>query len=264
MLLVFIVTCICYGLVFSHLHWALVNRKPISKAFSLGGLIIGSLGHALVLYPKLITTLGINFNVFNMVSFTCLLILWLSLIFSSYRPVLSLNILAIPIALIGLIVGFFFTAPYAPLANIHHGLEAHIVLSLAAYCILFMSAVQAAMLRFQIRELKHQTAHRFWVNKLPALQTMEALLFDMILLGFVVLTLALAIGFVLLDNIFAQHLVHKTVFSLISWLIFGALLFGHWQYGWRGNRAANMTIYGFILLLVGFIGTKVVLELILK
>ncbi|MCH5141924.1 cytochrome c biogenesis protein CcsA, partial [Mammaliicoccus sciuri] len=58
--------------------------------------------------------------------------------------------------------------------------------------------------------------------------------------------------------------VHKTVFSLLSWLVFGVLLVGHWRFGWRGQRAANMTLYGVILLGLAFIGTKFVLELILN
>ena len=65
-------------------------------------------------------------------------------------------------------------------------------------------------------------------------------------------------------NLLAQHLTHKTVFSVLSWLVFGALLVGHWRYGWRGARAANMTLYGVALLATAFIGTKFVLEVILQ
>ncbi|MFO1365240.1 MAG: cytochrome c biogenesis protein CcsA [Moraxella osloensis] len=78
------------------------------------------------------------------------------------------------------------------------------------------------------------------------------------------LSISLLLGFIDTTNLLAQHLVHKTVFSLLSWLVFGALLVGHWRFGWRGQRAANMTLYGVILLGLAFIGTKFVLELILN
>ena len=120
------------------------------------------------------------------------------------------------------------------------------------------------MLRLQISELKRRTFHRVWVDKLPSLQSMEALLFDMITVGFLLLSISLLLGFIDTTNLLAQHLVHKTVFSLLSWLVFGALLVGHWRFGWRGQRAANMTLYGVILLGLAFIGTKFVLELILN
>lgn len=86
----------------------------------------------------------------------------------------------------------------------------------------------------------------------------------MIVVGFVLLTVALGLGFADTTNLLAQHLTHKTVFSVLSWLVFGALLVGHWRYGWRGARAANMTLYGVALLATAFIGTKFVLEVILQ
>jgi ABC-type uncharacterized transport system permease subunit len=93
---------------------------------------------------------------------------------------------------------------------------------------------------------------------------METLLFDMLLVGFGLLTLALGFGTVAVDDLLAQHLVHKTVFSVLSWLVFAVLLFGHWQMGWRGLRAVRFTLWGFGLLLIGFVGSKLVLELFLN
>ncbi|MBH2002958.1 MAG: cytochrome c biogenesis protein CcsA, partial [Moraxellaceae bacterium] len=56
---------------------------------------------------------------------------------------------------------------------------------------------------------------------------------------------------------------HKTAFSIISWFLYGALLIGHYKFGWRGRKAIRFTITGFILLAIGFIGSKFVLEMIL-
>lgn len=264
MLLAYVIASIAYILVSIHLYWTLVQQKPIAKGFSLSMLFIGMLAHAMTLYPHIVTLYGLNFNVFNVISLTSLFFLLFYGLFCLYRPILSLGLLAAPTAFIGMTAGFFGRAPYQPLTDISLGLEAHILISIAAYCVLLMAAVQAVILRLQIRELKHKTIHRFWVNKLPSLQSMEGLLFDMILVGFVLLSIALGLGFIYVHDLMAQHIAHKTVFSLLSWLVFGWLLIGHWRSGWRGKRAANVTIYGFILLAIGFVGSKVVLELILS
>lgn len=263
MLLAYIIALIAYILVSCHLVWALVRIKPIAKKATLGLLIIALLAHAVVLYPNISTLYGLNFNLFNVASLTSFYFILFYVLFCFYRPILSLGVFATPAAIIGLSLGYFGVAPYDPISNISAGLEAHIILSIAAYCMLLMAAIQAVILRFQIRELKHKTVHRFWVNKLPSLQSMESLLFDMILVGFAILTAALAIGFVYVNDLMAQHIAHKTILSILSWLLFGGLLIGHWQAGWRGRRASNMAIIAFVLLALGFIGSKFVLEMLL-
>jgi len=261
--LAFLLAGMVYILVSIYIGWALIHDKPIHKGVSLGLLVVGMLAHAALLYPHVVTLYGLNFNLFNTISLISLFFLFFYVIFSLYRPIVSLGILAAPTALVGMIIGYIGRAPYRPITDISVGLETHILLSLAAYCVLLMAALQALFLRLQIRELKHQSIHRFWVNKLPSLQSMESLLFDMLLVGFVLLSIALGIGFVYVEDLLAQHLVHKTVFSVLSWLLFGALLLGNWRAGWRGKRAANMTIYAFILLAIGFVGSKFVLEMLL-
>lgn len=260
MLLAFVIASIAYIAVTLYIGWALTTNKTIRKGASLGLLLVGMLAHATLLYPYIFTLYGLNFNLFNVFSLISLFFLFFYVLFSLYRPIVSLGILAAPTAFLGMIIGYIGRAPYQPLTDVSVGLEAHIILSFAAYCVLLMAAVQALFLRLQIRELKQNTIHRFWVNKLPSLQTMESLLFDMILVGFVLLSIALGIGFIYVEDLFAQHIVHKTVFSVLSWLLFGLLLLGNWRIGLRGKRAANMTFYAFILLAIGFIGSKFVLE----
>ena len=92
---------------------------------------------------------------------------------------------------------------------------------------------------------------------------METLLFQMLALGFLLLTLSLLTGFLFLEDMFAQHLVHKTVLSLLAWLLFAVLLLGHWWLGWRGQTAIRWTIAAFVLLMLAYFGSKFVLELIL-
>lgn len=257
-----VIACI-YAAIGLYLYRCLMADKDIHKSATLIILFIGITLHSVLITPQILTLYGLNFNIFNTISLISLFFLLFYGLFSLYRPILSLGVLALPVALIGLTIGQFGRASYEPLTNLSIGLQAHILLSIAAYCVLLMAAVQAIILRLQIRELKHQTIHRFWVSKLPSLQSMESLLFDMILMGFVILSVALGLGFMATYDVLAQHIAHKLFFSTLSWMLFGILIAGHYKYGWRGKRAATFTIYGFILLAIGFVGSKMVLELII-
>ena len=99
---------------------------------------------------------------------------------------------------------------------------------------------------------------------MPPLRNMEAILFEVILIGFIVLTISLASGLVFLDNMFAQHLAHKTILSILAWLVFLTLLIGHWRLGWRGRTAVRWTLGGFVSLMMAYFGSKFALEILLS
>jgi ABC-type uncharacterized transport system permease subunit len=141
-------------------------------------------------------------------------------------------------------------------------LQIHILISLIAYSMLTIAAVQAVVLAVQDRQL-HNHRPGGMMRALPPLQWMEHLLFQLIAVGFVLLTLALGTGFVFLQDIFAQHLVHKTVLSIAAWLVFAVLLWGRARFGWRGRTAIRWTLGGFFALMLAYFGSKLVLELVL-
>jgi len=143
-----------------------------------------------------------------------------------------------------------------------HAIQAHILLSVLAYAVLALAAAQAATVSIQRHHLQ---THRpgGYMRALPPLETTERLLFALLGAGFVLLTLSLGSGFFYLEDMFAQHLVHKTVLSSAAWLIFGVLLFGRWRFGWRGRRAVHLTLAGFAVLILAYFGSKLVLELVL-
>ena len=92
---------------------------------------------------------------------------------------------------------------------------------------------------------------------------LEDLLFKTIAAGFALLTISLLSGIMFINDIFAQHLVHKTILSIATWLVFGILLWGRWRYGWRGSLAVRLTLAGVGLLILSYFGSKMVLEMIL-
>jgi len=141
-------------------------------------------------------------------------------------------------------------------------LKLHVLLSMLAYSLLTLASVQALLLAVQDHYLRKRRPGGF-IRALPPLMTMEALLFEMIGIGFVLLTLALLSGFAFLENMFAQHLVHKTVLSVVAWMVFGGLLLGRRVWGWRGRKAIVWTLSGFAILILAYFGSKLVLELVL-
>ena len=70
-------------------------------------------------------------------------------------------------------------------------------------------------------------------------------------------------GIMYLKDMFAQHLAHKTILSIAAWLVFAILLVGRWRFGWRGRTAIRWTMSGFVTLLLAYLGSKWVLEILL-
>jgi ABC-type uncharacterized transport system permease subunit len=141
-------------------------------------------------------------------------------------------------------------------------LSSHILLSMGAAALLFAAAVTALLLVFLDRRLRTRRIADL-PKLLPPLDALEKVMFRLLCAGFVLLTLALLTGFVFVTNLFAQHLIHKTVLSLAAWVIFGVLLVGRFRYGWRGRSAVRWTLWGFAMLTLAYFGTKFVLETVL-
>ena len=102
------------------------------------------------------------------------------------------------------------------------------------------------------------------IQILPPLQLMETMLFELLWIGVILLTISIVSGVLFIDDIFAQHLVHKTVLTIVAWVLFSVLLWGRHQLGWRSQTAVRFTLAGFAILMLAFFGSKLVLELLLQ
>ncbi len=229
--------------------------------FVLGGLAVCL--HALVLYQNMVTPSGLNLGFFNAASLMAWVIAILLLLSILRQPVENLAIVIFPLAALTIGLESYFHSERILSSNQPYGVTLHILFSIIAYSLLSISALQALFLAYQDYQLHHK--HPGWVIQiLPPLQVMEKLLFQMIAVGFVLLSLSLISGIVFLEDIFAQHLVHKTILSIVAWCVFGMLLWGHWRYGWRGKTAIRWNLSGFFVLMLAYFGSKMVLELILQ
>ena len=142
-------------------------------------------------------------------------------------------------------------------------LQLHAWCALLAYATLGIAALIALLLWVQERALRRREFHG-WLRALPPLTQLESLLFRTIAVGFGLLTATLLTGVLFVENLLAQHLVHKTVLSVLSWLAFGILLLGRWRWGWRGAKAVRWTLVAMGLLMLAFFGSQFVLEMVLK
>lgn len=184
-------------------------------------------------------------------------------LFASLRRLEIDNLVLLLLPLTAISIACAQWAPGVDKTITDSGLISHIVLSIIAYSLITLATLQAVLLGIQEKQLRSHNFNGLF-RYFPPLQTMETLLFDLITIGTIMLSLAIASGFAFLDDMFAQHLVHKTILSIIAWALFCILLFGRHQKGWRGSVAVKWTIVGFIALMLAYFGSKFVLEILLQ
>ena len=238
-------------------------QSPTGKRLMVSLGSVGLILHAIVLYHNVFNPAGVNLGFFNALSLLSGIIVLLLVIAATSEPVENLGIAIFPLAGIAVVLEQIF--PSHDILTEHEAikLDVHILISILAYSVLSIAAVQAILLAIQNKQL-HDRRILGFVRALPPLETMENLMFQMIGLGFVLMTLSLVTGILYLKDMFAQHLAHKTILSITAWLVYAILLWGRWRHGWRGKTAIRWTLGGFASLLLAYFGSKLVLELILK
>jgi len=140
----------------------------------------------------------------------------------------------------------------------------HLVVAMLAYALFSVATLHALLMAAVERWLRRGDLPPA-ARGLPPLMQMEKLLFRLLFAAFVLLTFTLLSGVFFSEALFGKpfQFNHKTVFAFLSWVIFAWLLFGHWKFGWRGSKAVKLTVGGFVLLLLAYVGTKFVIEILL-
>lgn len=237
----------------------LFGRETATTALPLAIATAAVLAHAGVLFGAHRGTLDLHF--FAALSLVAGVVSALTLIVNLSRPVATLGVIVFPLTALLLGVDVFAAPSTAP-QPMDWQIKLHVSVALLAFGVLSIAAALAILLALQERALRHRQFGAL-LRALPPLTLTETLLFRLIGAGFILLSVTLLTGILFVDNLFAQHLVHKTALSILAWLVFGVLLWGRWRHGWRGRRAVNMTLSGMAILLLAFFGSKFVLEVIL-
>ena len=142
------------------------------------------------------------------------------------------------------------------------GTSAHILIASVAYSLFATACGVGILLAMQEYQLKHHKLKQ--LLRVPPLQVLEQLMFEFIWAAFILLTITIFTGFYFIEDMFAQHLVHKTFFTIASWFVFAGLLLGRHIAGWRGQLAVKLTLSGFFLLMLGYFGSRIALKILLQ
>ncbi len=201
-------------------------------------------------------------------SYALAVMLWLALVFywieSFFARLEGLHLLGLPLAALCALLPVIFPGSHLLTHLDSPMFRAHLLMAMLAYSLFTLAALHAVLMAVAERSLRKGRLSRA-VLSLPPLMTMETLLFRLVLIAFILLTLTLVSGIFFSEKIFGQPLRfdHKTLFAIGSWLIFAALLVGRKWYGWRGRTALRWTLSGFVALLLAYVGSRFVLEVVL-
>lgn len=226
--------------------------------------------HSWLLYSDLLAGPELRFGFGHALSVTlwlAVLVYWLE---SWVINLQGMNAIALPIAGLCAFLPAAFSGYEMPAYANQLEFRAHLLVAMAAYSLFTLAAMHALLMALLERRLHGDRSQGALLGgpfaNLPPLLTLESLLFRMLSLGFVLLTLTLLSGALFSETLFQQPFKfnHKTLFGVLSWLIFGALLLGRFFYGWRGRRALRWTLAGFVTLLLAYVGTRFVLEVMLQ
>jgi ABC-type uncharacterized transport system permease subunit len=228
-------------------------RPRVIKVISIAVLL-----HIYTLSSTLWVDNHIFFHIGNGLSLVAVLGAAILLLTHFNKPTETLGIFIYPLAALTTLIPMAIDSPM----QLPIELGSHVLISIAAYSIMGIATAQAILYGVQERNFKAKRLSKL-MQALPPLQVMESTLLQLVKIGFILLTFALISGAFFVENLFEQHLIHKTFFAILAWFVYGLFLFGQAKYGWRGQTAARFTIWAYFLLILSYIGTTIILQFIL-
>ena len=231
-------------------------RDPYARAVVWGGVFL----HVAALWPALAIRSGPGLDLPATISAGGLVLAVVFGVAMLWRLDHGIGVLVLPLAAIASLVPIAWPGQALPAggATTH----VHALISLLTSAVLTLGALQALVLAWQEHRIRTKRPGGT-LRILAPLDTQERWLFRLIGIGFFLLSLSLVSGFMFVRDMLAQHLAHKTVLSCAAWAIFGALLWGRWRYGWRGQTAVRWCLGGFAVLVLAYFGSRWILEVLL-
>ena len=223
------------------------------------------IGHAFLVSSAIVAVDGLDLSLANALSAVAGLTALFAWLGSLTRSLPGVAVAALPVAALAAWLPLLFANPHRFSVTEEPWAALHIAVALIAYALLIVAAMQALILMGLEKRL-HRGLPEPNPDELPPLLTLEQFLFRIVGAGYALLTLTLATGIFFSEQLFGKPLAlnHKTVFSVLAWIAFSALLVGRYRFGWRGRTALNWILFGSALLLLAYIGSKFVLEVILR
>lgn len=255
------------GFHFWHTRWRESDHQSVAcpmLPWERASIAVALLIHAFGLHTRLFSDAGMHFSF----SFALSLMMWLAVLIywleSFMARMEGMQPMVLPLAAACTILPVIFPQVHLIANASATGFKLHFLAAMLAYSFLTLSALQAIFMGFTENSLHKRSLNRSLAS-LPPLMVMETLMFRMLLLGFILLTLTVGSGVFFSEELFGKpfSVNHKTLFAFASWGIFATLLFGRHVWGWRGKRALRWTLAGFALLILAYVGSRFVAEVIL-
>ena len=236
------------------------DERPARDAFASAAVLCGVVVHASAIWSALAFREGSGIDLPVTISIVGLALAAAFAIALLWRMDHVVGALVLPIAAIAPLVPMVWSGQSIPAGAATAPI--HAAIAIVTYAVLSLAALQALILAWQEHRIRTKRPGGA-LGTLAALDTQERWLFRLVGIGFFLLSLSLASGFMFVHDMLAQHLAHKTVLSCIAWVIFGALLWGRWRYGWRGQTAVKWCLGGFVVLVLAYFGSRWILEVLL-
>ena len=234
------------------------TTAPISSYWLTLAAIIG---HAFACVNTLLGEAGLSLSLIGVSNLVAVVMVCVVAVSSTKLPVNNIFLLLFPISIFNLLCLNLIDPGKTNALDLNTAQVAHILLSITAYAALMTAALQSVLLAVQESRLKRPSKSLYGL--LPALETMEHLLLTMLWIGLGLLSLSIITGLIFLEDMLSQRLTHHTILTCLSWLVYAGFLVGHHIFGWRGVTAVRWNLAAFALLVLGYFGSKFVLEYLL-
>jgi len=242
------------------LYRGMLHDSRKLKDYAIYLVAVGLIAHGGILAGFWLGDGAVDVSALHILS-ACSWFMVLSLVGSRFfdHPLVDSGLIAFPLTALIVLLGSLLPQASMPLENMSPGTRIHVLSSVSAFGFLGIATVYALFISMLDRYLRRNKMTAI-SQALPALDILESLLMRLVFVGFILLSVVLVTGLIYVDNLLAQHLIHKTVLSFVAWAIYGVLLLGRWRVGWRGRTAVRLTLAATAVLLVSYFGSKLVLE----
>jgi len=228
------------------------------------------LGHGVLVFHDVFGSGDLRFGFAQALSATFLAacaLLWVEGFFVALG---ALYALMTPMAAVAVLLPLLFHGVALVGEGSSLALRIHLCVSVLAYSLFTIAALHSVLMTSidrHLRQPQRDTPQSFGalLSQMPPLLALESLLFRQLLAGFLLLTASLGTGIAFSEELFGRPLRfdHKTLFAVLAWCLFAALLLGRYAFGWRGRVAQRWLFTGFLMLLLAYIGSRFVFEVVL-
>tara|TARA_B100000768_G_scaffold58754_1_gene56845 strand:- start:481 stop:1266 length:786 start_codon:yes stop_codon:yes gene_type:complete len=225
---------------------------------------IGLITHALLIYNHVFNQ-GVDLSFANSTLLLSWIIVLIYLLLNNKSKYQGLEIFTLTPALIIVLVFPLIQPDYQSIHYYSISSSIHIIIAMLGYGLLTFGSIFSLFLLLFEKSLHAETKNSSMISSSEPLLDVEKKLFQIYWVGFIFLTITLFSSLFFSNYLFGQTLDwnHKTIFTILAWLSYALVLFGRVQFGWRGKKSIVISLLAFTFLILAYLGTKFVIEIVL-